>query len=169
MTYQHSVAVAENMNKLAGELGHSEEERLEAELLGAIHELSKLQTPPEVFQKLQTGQSLSDEERQKLKHPPEVLLSILGPNWLSPKIVEAIKTMACRYDGKSAEQPLAGEAIPQLSRMLKVVDTFDFLSRLRGKKTLSHEQIFQALQNNKGSLLDPILVDVFQELVSKQS
>ena len=163
MTYQHSVAVAENMNKLAHKMGLDENQCLEAELLGAVHELAKLQTSPEVFKKLQSGKPLEDQDRQKLKHSPKVLLSILGTSWLSPDLIQAIENLETRFDGKGTP-PTKGESIPQLTRMLAICDIHDLLCRRRNGKAISPELALKALENNRSTLFDPIIVDIFRDM-----
>jgi HD-GYP domain-containing protein (c-di-GMP phosphodiesterase class II) len=168
MTYQHSVAVAENMNKLAQKMGLDEQQVLEAELLGAIHELGKLQTPPAIFQKLQAGQSITPEERAQLAHDPQTIIETLGQSWLSPSLIQAIEHMGCRYDGKG--QPAVGaENIPQLARFLKVCDLFDLFCRRRNGAALAPEKALEGLKKNAGSLLDPIIVEIFCELQASGS
>jgi HD-GYP domain-containing protein (c-di-GMP phosphodiesterase class II) len=164
MTYQHSVAVADSMSKLAHKMGLDEEQCLEAELLGAVHELAKLQTSPDIFKKLQAGQTLNEPERQKLKHDPKVLLSILGTSWLSPSLIQAIENLETRFDGKG-KNANSGEAIPQLTRMLAICDIHDLLCRRRSGKAISPEQALKALDNNQNTLLDPVIVCIFRELI----
>lgn len=163
MTYQHSVAVAENMNKLAHKMGLDEDRCLEAELLGAVHELAKLQTPPDVFKKLQSGKALTAQDREKLKHSPKALLKTLGTSWLSPDLIQAIEHLEARFDGKGTPST-AGESIPQLTRMLTICDTHDLLCRRRNSKSISPTQALQALENNRSTLFDPIIVEIFREL-----
>jgi HD-GYP domain-containing protein (c-di-GMP phosphodiesterase class II) len=160
LTYQHSIAVAESMKTLGGKLGFNEDQCQEAELLGAVHELGKLQTPPEIFKLLQSGKSLTPEQRTKLHHPPKVLMALLGSNWLNPSILKAIETMECRFNG-TGTPTLKGEAIPQLSRMLLICDIYDFLLRQRGKAMRDEAVARRALVLNKGKWFDPVLVDVF--------
>ena len=160
LTYQHSIAVAESMKSLAQKLGLSPEQCQEAELMGAIHELGKLQTPPELFKKLQSGQKLTAEQRAQLHQPPKTLLNVLGVSWLNPQFIKAIEAKDCRFNGMGKPN-LKGEAIPQLSRMLAICDTYDFLLRQRGKAVGDESLARQALTNNKGKWFDPKLVEAF--------
>ena len=162
LTYQHSVAVAEAMRGLAVKLGFDEESALEAELLGAIHDLSKLKVDPALFKRLQSGEIPTVEDRESLNQPAEVLLDFLGQDLMNEAVVEAVKTMGCRYDG-SGSPALKGEAIPQLSRMLLICDIHDMLGRQRpGRKAMNEDQVKTLLQRQSGKLFDPVLVEVFQ-------
>ena len=160
LTYQHSIAVAESMKSLAQKLGLSEDLCQEAELLGAVHELGKLQTPPELFKKLQSGQKLSAEQRAQLHHTPKALLAVLGVSWLNPKLIKAIEHMGCRYNG-TGKPNIKGDSIPPLSRMLAICDVYDLLLRQRGKPAGDESLARQALSNNKGKWFDPKLVEAF--------
>lgn len=162
LTYQHSVAVAESMREFGLKLGFDEESALEAELLGAIHDLAKLKVAPELFKRLQAGEIPSKEDRDALNQPPEVLLDFLGKDLMNETVVEAVKAMGCRFDGSGSPE-LRGEAIPQLSRMLLICDIHDMLGRQRpGRQAMEEAQIRTLLQRQSGKLFDPVLVEVFQ-------
>jgi len=161
LTYQHSVAVAESMREFALKLGFDEESALEAELLGAIHDLAKLKVAPAIFKKLQSGKSPTPEDRKALNQPAQVLLDFLGKDLINETVVEAVKAMGCRYDGSGVPK-LKGETIPQLSRMLLICDIHDMLGRQRpSRKAMAEAQVRTLLERQKGKLFDPVLVTVF--------
>ena len=161
LTYQHSIAVAEHMKNFAVALNLDEESIRDAEILGAIHDIGKTKISPELFKKLQSGHLPTKEERAQLNQSSETLLEILGKDPLSPSLHDAITHLNCRFDGKGTPT-VAGETIPQLARMLKIVDYFDMLTRQRtGRAPLSEEKSRQVLTNNSGVLFDPVLVSVF--------
>lgn len=162
LTYQHSIAVAESMRAFGLKLGFDEESALEAELLGAIHDLAKLKVDPALFKKLQSGELPSREDREALNQPPAALLEFLGKDLMNEAVIEAIKSMGCRYDG-SGTPDLSGEQIPQLSRMLLICDIHDMLGRQRpGRQAMDEAQIKTLLKKQSGKLFDPVLVEVFQ-------
>jgi len=162
LTYQHSVAVAEAMREFALKLGFDEESALEAELLGAIHDLAKLKVDPGLFKRLQAGELPTREDRDALNQPPQILLDFLGEDLMNENVVEAVKAMGARFDG-SGSPNLMGEAIPQLSRMLLICDISDMLGRQRpGRQAMGEGQIQTLLERQSGKLFDPVLVEVFQ-------
>jgi len=161
LTYQHSVAVAENMKAFAEKLGFDEDQIQMAETLGAIHDLGKLKVSEALFRKLQSGQTPSDQERAELKVKPQVLLEMLNKSGIDPVLKDAIACMNCRFDGKG-QPSMKGESIPILSRMLTIVNYQDMLTRQRtGRCSLSDEQVLLVLRNNSGLIFDPTLVEVF--------
>ena len=161
MTYQHSVAVAEAMNSLAVKLGMTGDSVLEAELLGALHDLAKLKVAPNIFKKMQAGKGLTDEERRQIQQGPDVLLEVLGDNLLNENLLEAIRHMGCHFDGRGTPDT-EGEAIPVLARMLKICDYADMLSRQRiGRPSLDEDKVREVLKVQSGKIFDPVMVEVF--------
>ncbi len=163
LTYQHSVAVADYMNKFAQKLGLEEDHCSDSELLGAIHDIGKLSVSDELFKKLQAGQTLNPEERIQLKLQPEKIYDFIGTNLLSDNIQMAITHSNCRYDGKGTPN-VAGESIHVMARMLKICDYYDFLTRHRaGQKPLSADECKSVLIKNSNTIFDPMLVEVFND------
>lgn len=161
LTYQHSVAVADLMKKFAQKLGLEEDHCSDCELLGAIHDIAKLNVSDEIYKKLQSGANLTHEERAILHHEPEAIFNIISKDLFSPNIQMAIEHMHTRYDGKGTPNT-AGESIHVMARMLKICDYYDLLGRHRaGHKPLSPDECKQVLQKNINSLFDPALVAAF--------
>jgi HD-GYP domain-containing protein (c-di-GMP phosphodiesterase class II) len=164
LTYQHSVAVADYMKKFATKLGLEDDHCSDCELLGAIHDITKLSISDEVFKKLQAGQTLEGTERNQLHCTPDKIFEFVDANLLSGNVQAAIAHFNCRYDGKGVPAD-AGENIHVMARMLKICDYFDFLTRHRaGQKPLTPEDCRKVLSNNAGSLFDPMLIEVFNDI-----
>lgn len=161
LTYQHSIAVAEHMRNLAKALNLGEEGETEAEIIGAIHDLSKTQVDGALFRKLQSGETLSKEERTSLHQPPEKLFELINKDMLPVNVQKAIPQLECRFDGKGVPA-VKGSDIELLSRMLIIINYYDMLTRQRpGKTPLSEEQSRQLLKVQSGKLFDPELVEKF--------
>src|SRR5690606_13470735 len=70
-----------------------------------------------------------------------------------------------RYDGTGEPSKLRGPAIPQGSRVLAVVDTFDVLmSRQPHRPGFPLHRAMAALKEEAGTRLDPHLVAAFLEI-----
>jgi HD-GYP domain-containing protein (c-di-GMP phosphodiesterase class II) len=162
LTYQHALAVAESMKNLGQRLGLSDDQCLEMEFLGAIHDLGKLQTPPAIFKKIQAAKPLTDEERKKLHFKPELLLALVGSAGLSPEVKKAIDHIGSRFDGKGTP-PVTGESIHIYTRALTVCDFYDFLGRRRTGNQSGQNMGRQALEVQRSKWFDPVIVDVFLE------
>lgn len=161
LTYQHSIAVAENMKAFAEKMGFDHDQVQLSEMLGAVHDLAKLNVPEALFRKLQAGQVPTKDEREQLKSNASDLLHLLGDGSMDPVLKQSIECMECRFDGKGLPAT-KGEAIPILARMLMIVNYQDMLTRQRtGRKSLNDEQVSQVLRKNAGVLFDPTLVEVF--------
>ena len=74
-----------------------------------------------------------------------------------------------RYDGKGYPDQIKGEAIPLLSRILAVSDSFDAMISERSYKTCkSIELAIQELIKNKGKQFDPVIVDIMVKILIDQ-
>lgn len=66
------------------------------------------------------------------------------------------------WDGTGYPNGLKGEEIPVYARMLTVVDVYDALTSRRSyKEAYSHEKAIEIILEEKGTLFDPQLVDLF--------
>ena len=69
-----------------------------------------------------------------------------------------------RWNGSGYPQGLKGEDIPLSGRVCAIADVFDALTTKRSyKDIISVEEAVNLLQETRGELLDPELVDVFVE------
>lgn len=67
-----------------------------------------------------------------------------------------------RWDGTGYPEGLAGVEIPLYARMLTIVDVYDALTSNRSyKEAFSHQKALDIIEEGKGSLFDPNLVDLF--------
>lgn len=73
-----------------------------------------------------------------------------------------------RWDGTGYPNGLKGEEIPLYARMLAIVDVYDALTSNRAyKKAYSHERTLEIIEEGRGSLFDPELVDLFMNAAGK--
>jgi len=67
-----------------------------------------------------------------------------------------------RWDGKGYPRGLKGEDIPLQGRIMTLADVYDALVSERPyKSAFSHEKAVEIILENRGSLFDPKIVDVF--------
>lgn len=67
-----------------------------------------------------------------------------------------------RWDGTGYPNGLKGEEIPLYARMLALVDVYDALTSNRAyKQAYSHERAMEIIQEGRGTMFDPDLVDIF--------
>ncbi len=114
----YSVAIAQRMG-LARELV----ERVRWSAL--LHDLGKIAIPDAVL--LKPG-SFDPREREIINHHPSIAGEILGGVEAMAEIVPCVLHHHERWDGTGYPAGLAGEAIPLLSRVIAVADTFDAMT-----------------------------------------
>lgn len=75
-----------------------------------------------------------------------------------------------RWDGKGYPRGLKGEEIPLLCRILAVVDAYDAMTSDRVyRKAMSKEEALEELKNNVGTQFDPVITDIFIQLLSVEN
>jgi len=156
-----------SMSKMMGKLLSLSDDRLdELELLSLLHDIGKMSIDDHVLNK---PEALTDEEWIEMKKHPEVGCRIAQatPELLS--IADYILTHHERWDGSGYPQGLSGEAIPLLSRILAIIDTYDAMTQDRPyRKALSQKMAVAEIAKNTGTQFDPALARLFiEEVVDK--
>jgi putative nucleotidyltransferase with HDIG domain len=158
----HSRRVAILAERVARELALSEKDQETVRIAGILHDVGKIGTPESVLVK--PGR-LDPEEYELFKRH-----AVLGY-----RIVSAVKELELvgkailhhheRFDGNGYPEGLAGGAIPPLSRILAVCDTYDAMTTDRPYRTsLGHAAAVEELARCAGGQLDPDAVHAFLRL-----
>lgn len=155
----HVERVSTYAEALARELGWSEKEISEVRLAGILHDVGKVCIPDGVLNK---SGKLTPGEWQIMKSHPEVGSQILQPLKHLPLILDGVRHHHERYDGYGYPDGLAREEIPEIGRLLAVVDSFDAMTSHRPyRKGMKHEKAMAILQEGAGSQFDPQMVQAF--------
>ena len=73
-----------------------------------------------------------------------------------------------RYDGKGYPSGLKGEEIPIEARMISIADSYDAMSSNRAyREALPREQVLDELRKGRGTQFDPLVLDVFLDMLDK--
>lgn len=108
------------------------------------------------------------QERQIMKRHSVVGYRILN---LSDKTLDIAKYVLShheRWDGKGYPNQLQGQAIPKISRILSLIDSYDRMIHGNAhKKPLSKEEAIREIRQNAGKQFDPDIAERFVEIVSK--
>jgi diguanylate cyclase (GGDEF)-like protein len=157
----------ENMNILsnafAQELGLSEHEKKQLNLLIRFHDLGKITISQDIINKTT---ELTPEEWESIKKHSEIGYRIANSSPELAPIAEAILAHHEHWNGRGYPQNLEGEKIPLLARILAIVEAYDVM--LRGssyKAPMTEIQACREIQNQAGKQFDPRLVEVFLKLV----
>jgi len=152
-TYEHSHRVADFAQWIGKSLGLSSQDRVELYVCGLLHDIGKTVTPDSVLKK--PGPLTPEEFSIMREHPvhSETLVKTVDDiAYLAP----AIRAHHERIDGKGYPDALVGDAIPFLSRILLVADTFDAMTSTRVyRKEVDVSRTYDELIRCSGTQFDP--------------
>ncbi len=163
-TVGHTARVAAYATMLAEELGWSGQAIAELEEVAYLHDMGKLAVPDRVL--LKAG-PLNDEEWVLMRMHPIVSSEIVEP-LLGERLVAGVLYHHERYDGGGYPEGLAGEEIPEIARLMCVVDAYDAMSTRRSYyKALDYGQCRAELDAGRGTQFDPQMVDAFLRVLNR--
>jgi len=131
-----------------------------------LHDVGKITVSDSILQK---PGKLTDEEFEQIKEHTvsgERIIEKIGGHIKHRAFLEHAKVLAGthheKWDGGGYPRGLKGDDIPLQGRLMAIADVYDALISDRPyKKAFTHEQAVEIIKNGKGTLFDPILVDVF--------
>lgn len=147
--------------------GLSEPEVELLRLSAEFHDIGKIGIPDNVL--LKPGK-LSHDEREIVKNHAaigqRIVLEIDVPNIQTVGL--AVRHHHERYDGGGYPDGLVGDDIPLLSRIIAMADTYDSMAEGRTySKTMSHRQIMQVLDRERGRQHDASLFPDFESIIER--
>jgi diguanylate cyclase (GGDEF)-like protein/PAS domain S-box-containing protein len=166
-TEAHAERLAELSGQLGRELRLPEEDLVALELLSTLHDIGKISVDKGILTK---RGPLTEAEWQEIKKHPEVGYRIAqaAPDLIH--ISEYILSHHERWDGSGYPRGLSGEAIPLLSRVLSVVDSFDAMTQDRAyRKALPLAAALDEIRKNAGSQFDPEVAEAFLRLMDGEA
>jgi putative nucleotidyltransferase with HDIG domain len=164
-TKGHSEHVAELAGKLGKAIGLSEENLQVLYWAGLVHDIGKILVPTSILNK---PGKLTLQEYEMVKMHPVWGYQVLSTSEELQEIAFIVKHHHEHWNGKGYPENLSGTAIPLLSRIIAVVDTYDSMTSDRAYRTgLPKEEAFTQIRRVSGTQLDPHLTDVFLALFSE--
>lgn len=162
-TQEHEERLVNLSKKLGEEMGLSEHELDELELVAMLHDIGKINIDKKILTK--TGK-LSDEEWREIKKHPEVGYRIANSTFELSHIAEYILCHHEHWDGSGYPLGLSGIDIPLISRIITVVDAYDAMTQDRAyRKALPADVAMNEILNHKGTQFDPNIADIFVKKV----
>jgi diguanylate cyclase (GGDEF)-like protein len=163
-TLGHTTRVAVYAVLLAKELGLPDKTVQQVEEIAYLHDIGKIAVSDRVL--LKPG-ALSDEEWELMRQHPSVSAEIIEPLLEAP-LVAAVRHHHERYDGRGYPDGLAGSDIPELARLLCVVDCYDAMSSRRVyRRALTFRECVAELQRCRGTQFDPGMVDAMLRMLRR--
>jgi putative nucleotidyltransferase with HDIG domain len=163
MTARHSAAVARYSRAIAQRAGYSRREEELVHIAALLHDIGKFILPDRI---LKANVPLTDEDWMLIKrHPQQGARVVSSLDGYGP-VAEIILAHHERIDGGGYPRGLAGDDIPELSRIISVADTYDVMTARDSYRTpmSSHDAILE-LRRVAGKQLDARFVEVFVELL----
>lgn len=159
-TYGHSERVTYYGHKVAEKMGLSEEEIRWVDYASFLHDIGKIEIDRDILNK---PSMLSKEEWAVIQQHP-----IWGSDMVKPlpklrPIVPIIRHHHENYDGSGYPDGLAGGNIPLISRIIRIVDSYDAMISFRPyRRNLLSSEALDEIRKNAGIMFDPELISYFE-------
>lgn len=166
-TEEHAERLAKLSKKLGEEMGLSEDELDELELVAMLHDIGKISIDKNILAK---EGKLSDAEWREIKKHPEVGYRIANSTSGLNHIAEYILCHHEYWDGSGYPLGLSGTNIPLISRIITVVDAYDAMTQDRAyRKALPADVAVKEILAHKGTQFDPTIADIFVKKILLKS
>lgn len=166
-TEEHTQRVKKLSMILGRKVNLSKDELEELELLSLLHDIGKMGIPDNILMK---PGKLTNEEWAIMKRHTEIGYRIAKA---TPGLAHVANEILChheKFDGTGYPQGLKGEAIPILSRIINIVDSFDVMTHKRVYKDASNiGHAVEELKRCSGTQFDPDIVNEFLKLLEEGS
>jgi diguanylate cyclase (GGDEF)-like protein/PAS domain S-box-containing protein len=130
---------------------------------GYYHDIGKAVLEPELLQK---KEPLNETDWQVLKEHPVVGYRILNASEETLDVADIVLYHHEHWDGGGYPKGLQGEAIPRLSRMLSIAESYeDMVDGNVYKKPMTQENAIREILAKAGSQFDPVLAQTFASLI----
>ncbi len=162
-TRGHSRRVAEYSEKIAREMGKSEDECRQIYYTALLHDVGKIGVPDSIITK---NGKLTDEEYAAMKQHPVIGNQILASVEDYPYLCIGAHYHHERYDGRGYPDGLKGEEIPEVARIISVADAYDAMTSNRSYRSAIPQQIVrEEIVKNAGTQFDPAAAKIMQYLI----
>lgn len=166
-TAGHERRVGLIASALAQEMGWSHERCQNLELLGLVHDIGKIAVPSEILTK---PTRLSRLEMELMRGHAQAGYDILKDVPFATPVAEIIRQHHERMNGTGYPQGLKGEQILPEARVLAVADVLESISSHRPyRPALGIEAGLAEIENHRGELYDPAVVDAAVRLIQQKS
>lgn len=168
-TGDHIERVSYMMYRFANSIGYNRRSCEMLKIASTMHDIGKIAIPDSILKK--PGR-LTDEEMMVMRSHALEGKSILGDSNLP--ILEMAGEIAKyhheRIDGKGYPSGIKGNQIPEIARMMAIVDVYDALTHDRVyKKAMTREVALEIMISESGAQFDAYLLEVFVDNINQIS
>ncbi len=165
-TKGHSDRVAVYAMKLGSYLKLSSAELDALYTAGVLHDIGKIGIPDHILNK---PSKLSAEEFEVMKSHPSIARDILSQVWTLKDILPVVYYHHERVDGKGYPEGILSGQIPDLAKIISVVDAFEAMTSDRAyRKALPWDKARTILLEGSGTQWEADVVEHWVKLVSKE-
>ena len=166
-TSAHQARISRVAERIAREMGWSEEQRRRLEIAASLHDIGKLAVPRRLLFK---PGPLGPIERKIVQS--HTILGALLLHGRPGAWVRLARSIALhhheRWDGRGYPRGLAGTAIPAAARIVAVADVYDALTHARVYRPAFPEgRAVAFMQMQRGRHFDPEVMDCFLDLLPR--
>jgi len=159
----HSKRVSELCQAIGIEIGLSDIKIRMLKVGGLLHDIGKIAIEEGILNK---QEKLTNQEWNEIKRHPDIGFRILSSSYEMQELAGYILAHHERWDGRGYPKGLKGEAIPKISRIIALADSYDAMTNERPYRTaLTEETVINELRVNAGLQFDPEITRVFVEKV----
>lgn len=165
-TAKHSARVMRFAVDLARKLGMSGKRIARLKIASLLHDLGKLGVKEKILFK---KGKLNKKEFSEIKKHPDWGSDAVRHIYFLHDIIPIMADHHESYDGSGYPRGIKGKNIPLEARVLSVADTYEALTADRPyRKGFSKEEAIEIMEMEKGHKLDPLVTDVFLDMVKKK-
>jgi HD-GYP domain-containing protein (c-di-GMP phosphodiesterase class II) len=162
----HSRDVVSLVIDVCDRLGVTGAERRDAEFAALLHDVGKIKIPAEIINK--PGPLDADERAVIETHTVEGERMLTRVGGILGRVGRIVRSCHERWDGRGYPDRLAGDAIPQVARIVMCCDAFSAMTTDRSyRKALPVDDALAELRANAGTQFDPAVVDALVAVVER--
>ena len=131
-----------------------------------MHDVGKIGVDNGILNK---SGKLTEAEFAEIKSHPTLGNQILTSIRQAPFLCEGAHYHHERYDGHGYPEGLAGEAIPEIARIIAVADAYDAMTSVRSYRApLTKEAVREELRKGAGTQFNPVFAGVMLRLMDER-
>ncbi len=162
-TNGHSGRVASYAAEIGRRMGRSFAEQRQLYEIGLLHDIGKIGVPEEIINKTDR---LTDEEFAQIKKHTVIGHEILNRIEDLPELKLGARFHHERYDGKGYPDGLAGDAIPEVARIICMADCYDAMTSTRTYSDPKPQAVVRAeIVRCSGTQFDPVIAEIMLSMI----
>lgn len=159
----HSKRVSEICEEIGKVMNLSDIELGKLKVAGLLHDIGNIAIDEGI---LNNSGKLTNQEWNEVKRHPAIGYRILCSSNEMLELATYILSHHEKWDGTGYPKGLKGEAIPLISRIISIADSYDAMNSERFyRRALSKKVILEEFEKNAGIQFDPEIVKIFVEKI----